>query len=575
MIEIGKSDSGAVYFDIPSLIETRLLIQSSSGGGKSYAIRRLLEQSHGKIQQIVLDLEGEFSTLREKYDYIIAGKNGDTAATPATAKLLARRILELGVSTICDLYELKYHERIQFVRYFLESIMAVPRDLWHPVLIVIDECHHFCPEKGQAESHQAVIDLATRGRKRGFSAILATQRLSKLHKDACAELLNKMIGRTSLDIDQVRAADELGLIGKESRIALRNLEPGEFHVYGPAVRLKGQASKGVSMVKVGSVNSRHPKVGARQLEAPPKPTAKIREILGKLADLPAEAAKQERDLQTAEKQISDLRGQLKRLEGQTGAPAACSHGPEILNLKDEIRHLRAAAETAKSILSNIRSIALDDLGKLHEKIIGQIDIYDKSKSEYIPKEIPKPPNEGTRSRPASSIPTNVVAAAPGNFNLSQNSGDRRMLIALAGRHPMKTTISQLATLSGIKKTGGTFGTYFSRLKNAGFIQKNGNEVSITPEGFAYLGMEGWRPQTLEETRAGWRERLSGSAKTMFDLLENWYPSWISKRELAERVGIEYSGGTWGTYFSSLKSNDLIEINGEMIRLNQTLMGEDN
>ena len=106
MIEIGKSGKSKISFHLETLIYSRLLIQSNSGGGKSYLIRGLLERSHGKIQQIVLDLEGEFSTLREKYDYIIAGKDGDTPADPKSAKLLARKLLELEVSAICDLSEL-------------------------------------------------------------------------------------------------------------------------------------------------------------------------------------------------------------------------------------------------------------------------------------------------------------------------------------------------------------------------------------------------------------------------------------------------------------------------------------
>jgi len=63
--------------NLSKLIDTRLLVQANSGGGKSWLLRRLLEKSHGKIQQIVLDLEGEFSTLREKLNYILVGKDGE------------------------------------------------------------------------------------------------------------------------------------------------------------------------------------------------------------------------------------------------------------------------------------------------------------------------------------------------------------------------------------------------------------------------------------------------------------------------------------------------------------------
>src|SRR4051794_9361799 len=106
MQEINLNDNQRI--ELTTLIDTRLLIQANSGGGKSWCIRRILEQSHGKVQQIVIDLEGEFSTLREKYDYILAGKDGDTPADPKSASLLARRLLELNVSAIIDLYELDH-----------------------------------------------------------------------------------------------------------------------------------------------------------------------------------------------------------------------------------------------------------------------------------------------------------------------------------------------------------------------------------------------------------------------------------------------------------------------------------
>ncbi len=80
-------------------------------------------------------------------------------------------------------YELHHHERKHFVKLFLESMINAPKELWHPVMIVVDEAHVFAPEKGQSEAMDAVIDLATRGRKRGYCAVLATQRVSKLHSN--------------------------------------------------------------------------------------------------------------------------------------------------------------------------------------------------------------------------------------------------------------------------------------------------------------------------------------------------------------------------------------------------------
>lgn len=113
--------------DLPALLETRLLVQANSGGGKSWALRRLLEQTAPHVQQLVIDPEGEFSSLREKFDYVIAAPHdGDALASPATASLLARRLLESGSSAILDIYDLKAHERTLFVRRFLEALVNTP-----------------------------------------------------------------------------------------------------------------------------------------------------------------------------------------------------------------------------------------------------------------------------------------------------------------------------------------------------------------------------------------------------------------------------------------------------------------
>lgn len=67
---------GTLAIDLPRLIETRLLIQSNSGGGKSHTLRRVLEQTAPHVQQLVLDPDGEFATLRERFDYIVCAPRG-------------------------------------------------------------------------------------------------------------------------------------------------------------------------------------------------------------------------------------------------------------------------------------------------------------------------------------------------------------------------------------------------------------------------------------------------------------------------------------------------------------------
>lgn len=255
-----------IEIDLNQLIRTRMLLQANSGGGKSWALRWMLENSYGKIQHLVLDHEGEFASLREKFDYLLVGDEGDIPIGVETAPALCRKLVEMQVSAIIDLYSFKdLEERRAFVKAFLDELIALPRQMWHPLLLAIDEAQFYCPEKGkgQATSTQSVIACCSNGRKRGYGVVLATQRLSKLNKDAAAELLNVLIGRTGLDTDLQRAGEDLGF-DKETRAQLKILEPGTFFAYGPAI-----AENGVIQVRVGQVITTHPEPG--KITPPPPP----------------------------------------------------------------------------------------------------------------------------------------------------------------------------------------------------------------------------------------------------------------------------------------------------------------
>ena len=299
--------------DLPTLVDTRLLIQANSGGGKSWLLRLIAERA--EIQTIVLDNEGEFASLREAVDVLLVGAGGELPADPRHAALLARRLLEYKVSAVVDLYELKLPDRRRFVKLFLESLIHLPRDLWRPTLVILDEAHIYCPERGSgdAESTEAVISLMSQGRKRGFAGIIATQRLSKLHKDAAAEANNVIIGRTWLDADQVRAGDALGL-SKGDRLKLRDIGQGEFYAFGPAF-----GPPGVVHFRSDRVRTTHPRPGQRHLLTAPAPSRAIRGVLAKFADLPQEAEEEIRSLDESRRRIAELEREIKMVNGANGA----------------------------------------------------------------------------------------------------------------------------------------------------------------------------------------------------------------------------------------------------------------
>lgn len=448
------------HIDLPLLIDTRLLVQANSGGGKSWLLRRLLEQSHGKVQQLVIDLEGEFSSLRERFDYVLAGKGGDTPADPTSAGLLARKLLELNVSAIIDLYELHYDERKRFVRLFLEAMINAPKELWHPCLVVLDEAHVFCPERGQSEAAAAVIDLATRGRKRGYCAVLATQRLAKLHKDAAAECNNKLIGRCSIDVDMKRASEELGFGSREQYLSLRSLEPGEFFAFGPAL------SPAVRKVTVGPVGTAHPKAGSRILTAAPAPpTPKIRAILQQLADLPQAAVEEAATVERLEREMRSLRRQLRDTPPQapTAAIAAAikrALADQANGFDDERARWAAERRRLESVVAGVRQ-ALDGGGT----------------STPPSGEPPSPDALPSQARP----PDNELVAM---WRSKLGDGPRRIFDVLVERHPLSFTRAQLALLSKYAVGGGQYRSNLGLLVSNGLVSHQDGRFKASDELFA-------------------------------------------------------------------------------------------
>ena len=62
-IRIFESD---LKIDLPTFVDSRALICANSGGGKSYAVRKILEESNNNVLSIVLDVEEEFEKLCQR-----------------------------------------------------------------------------------------------------------------------------------------------------------------------------------------------------------------------------------------------------------------------------------------------------------------------------------------------------------------------------------------------------------------------------------------------------------------------------------------------------------------------------
>lgn len=547
-ITIGTKGEG---FDLDILLTTRLLIQANSGGGKSYLLRKLIEELFGRVQIIIIDPEGEFATLREQYDFILVGKGGETPADPRSAALLAEKLLELNASAICDIYELKAMERHRWVKLFLDSMINAPKNLWHPVVVVVDEAHIFAPEKGQGESeaYGSMIDLATRGRKRGYCAVFATQRLGKLSKNASAELQNVLIGSTFQDIDRKRAAETLGVPKSDEREfsnQMKLLEPGNFFALGRAI------SRDRIAIKIQKAVTSHPQSGKNYKVSPPPPTAKVRAFLPSLADLPKEADDKARTTAELKKEISELRKQLSKQPVQQPQNSA-----ELTDHKKKFKDLLAKYTKLVADVRLIESLFRKPIERLTELLQADDNIV----ASISP---PRP----TIVKPVAKVeaPRRIPLVIESNGALSR--AERKILTALA-HYPEGRTKIQAAILSGYAVSGGGFNNAIGSCRSKGYLSGNGEALMITDEGSQILGPLDPLPEG-DELFQYWITQISKAERSILQALKDAHPDELQKEQVAERSGYEVSGGGFNNALGRLRSLELIS-GRQALKLSENLI----
>lgn len=312
-IEMGRAGGGApAVLDLEELLSTRLLVQGNSGSGKSHLLRRLLEQSAPWVQQAVIDPEGDFVTLADRFGHVVI----DADRTERELQQIAARVRSHRVSVVVNLESLDVEAQMRAAAAFLGGLFEVERDHWYPLLVTVDEAQLFAPaaagevsDEARKASLGAMTNLMCRGRKRGLAGVIATQRLAKLAKNVAAEASNFLMGRTFLDIDMARAADLLGMERRQAE-AFRDLERGEFVGLGPAL------SRRPLSIRIGAVETAARSTSPKLLPIPDTDGEAARSLI--LAPVTPEAAPP-RAARVAPVATADLMSRLAREQPESAA----------------------------------------------------------------------------------------------------------------------------------------------------------------------------------------------------------------------------------------------------------------
>jgi hypothetical protein len=584
-IVLGKSANKNVELGVGILLRTHLLIWASTGGGKSWLIRRLAEQLFGKVPVIIVDREGEFSTLREKFGFVLVGQGGETPADVRSAKLVAEKLLELRASAVCDLYELKHETRHEWVKAFVSGLVDAPKRLWGPTVVVIDEAHLFCPEKGQGESpaYGAVADLAGQGRKRGFGIVLATQRLSKLSKNATGEMYNHAAGPTARQADRDRAAYEMGISERkeiqEFSETLRRLECGTFFFQGRAIAMDRL------LVNVGPVETTHPEAGSTKFKSGPPPAPEeIRALLPKLADLPKAAEEKAKTESELRAEIRSLKAQLRAqpvktetktiqvvdqkaieravrtVEQQTQKQFVAIHVSRKKLMANGAHFARALVQLAEAARKAFIAEVAEDQ---HAAVPVRLTI---NREEFLKKEAGAIRTRVTNERPVSLPPDRDGLTRP--TSRSELDGEvkgtpLKVLRALADFEALgrvEVARPTLASWCGVKHTTGTFSNYLSELRTRGLIEDSPDRtrLRLTDAGRGVAG-PAQAPITTDEMLGRCLAIMKGTPAKMLKVLHNHYPEYLSYEDLGQSLDPPISGdtGTFSNYISALNVAEMI------------------
>lgn len=570
--------------DMDELVEGRLLVESDPGGGKTHVVWSLCEQTAGTIPHLIVDPEGEYAPLRRDHKYVLASATpdeGDVQAHPSTAAALTRFLVEHNLSAIFDIYDLDEEDRELFVDNVGAELLRLPRSLWSPRMLLIDEAEQFAPEQGSALSKKRMRSLTKRGRKRGIFTVFCIQQMAHFDKGVAGGIANKLVGRTTLDTSLARAAKDLGLDGP-GREVLKNLPAKSFLARGPAF-----GAVRPTTVRTAPVKTRPPRDLAAGLAPPPPPPDSLTDLLGALREITPEPDELTDDPE-------ELRAQIRILRQSVDAPGR--RGPAAEDVEREVSkrvESRLAADTEK-IARPLR----EEISRLGG-VLGEARAGAEALSELLgaarPEHAQKPretrggdpgDEEGSRDpSPAAEPSPDAVSAAtepqppqrerddPSTAAIRPDARAELLRVLLRAEGlPGGLDRRNLAVLAGHSPLSSTHGNNVSSLHREGLLSyPSGNRVALTRKGSrAALGAIGPHEAggptaiSLAQLHEAWLSYLSprhaaSLVATLRALIRARSASLEapSRDELARRTNQSPTSSTFGNNVALLKKLELV------------------
>jgi hypothetical protein len=545
--------------------------------GKTYTATEIAELLfEAGIPWISFDVTGVWRFLRvpgagRGYPIVVAGgKGADLPLTVTGAVEIVRAAMKNGVSLVLDLSDpnLSKADWKRIVKSCVRTLLTenVNHGLRH---IFIEEAAEFVPQKVlDGDVYAEVEKLARIGGNSRLGYTLVNQRSQEVNK-AVLELCENLFLHRQKGKNAIQSLEHwLDIVGAENRkeiiASLPSLPSGQCWAW--------MAGQEPVLVKVPPKNSFHPDRRALHGDTGGR-TKKPIDVGSFIAGMKDALVKVEEE--DAKTNPTKLQARIRELEAAAKkAPAADPAAIAAAEARGFKSGLRWCAASYAVFDKHLRAI-----GTAFDRAVADT----KTQREIVEKELQKSGQQAVKQATVD-VPKREPAASPGNAPKSPaapaGDGDvpslgaeRRPLTALAAVHPAGMTEAQWAVAAGLKRKGGTWSTYLSRLRTAACIERTGDEYFATDLGLYALGDTiPTLPPPGPELVGFWKSKLSGVGP-MLDVLTGHYPNPITRESLAGELGLAPGGGTFSTYISRLRSPGLVEVNGPQIRLAPALMGD--
>lgn len=548
--------------NLSEILRERLAIVGGTGSGKSYTARGLVEKvlhAHGRVG--IIDPTGVWHGLRVNADgksagfpvVIFGGDRSDVPLIETAGRVVAQAVATSHQSWIIDTSALKTKaaER-RFMLDFLDALFETNRD---EITLVVDEADRFSPQRMSPEVarlHERMEEIVRRGRVRGFTPWLITQRPASLNKDVLSQATAMICMRMTGAHDRGAMADVIeGQADKATAKAIVDAMPrhkvGSGLVWAP----QQDILLPVHFPQIVTLDTMRPtKPGERRAGAlPPLDLGALRE---KLATVETEA--RANDPAALKKRIRELEAEVAKKP--TAADPATIEDARQAGWHEG--HAAGISDANKRDAGNMREIARR-LGQASDFVLELAAEHDRGlavgaelRSRPEPKLLP-PAVQRAVVRDSATAAERSALRPDGASDLSK--GERAVLTVLAQFHPTPIAPRRAAAIAGYSVRASTWRGILGKLRARDAI--NGSDpLSITPAGLTALG--DFEP--LPTGRAlldHWLTRLpKGQAETLRVLATIGGHGQAS--DVASRAGYSTAASTWRGILAGLRVLCLVE-----------------